>query len=876
MGAAVVTSNKQRRRGRAGLAGLLGVVLVLTSCAPPEDSTPPTQQEPLSAAEIVAGIQFPSSIDTYGVLQLSGLTSDWADKANVILHTDRGEVAIPIYADWVGDSFHTVIPYFFSDPMAGGTVELSFELDDVRGEKMPVTVAALPRADGGWLDVMDALEEWIEARSLALGTALAEIVATEPSKLDVYTLPIRLIHTYLYGENGNGLRSIPNNPALEDPALLDAMVAASDIASEIRRMAAGESPISTEELWASESQEYAAQPAFAGLSSASTTSGKQVASAASMIRPASGPSTCVRNGIEIATAQQLADGIRKMADSSKSEWGPLDVTEKALGAAFTVVGLDPGIVGKAAGLSSLVLALVQGYRARNAAAYPSLVFNMQVFDFDGAPFDEDFTDAKGSWGEVTVDAFAEGWDGSDFAVGLAQTFVSMGVGSYLGSKISDAWVEQFLLNIGLFVDEQIAGAILSLVDFSNGLTTLCEKTWTDISVRDPRWINASASRGRFEVEELPTHFEFAPKKGVQAAPFEDYIRIETDHDEFHGRTTFSRMTASVAAISISTDTEIIVKQLGGKIDVVATVHNAENPELDWFATEGEWEGEARGMSVPVGEKISTQWTRTHVAPKDETAYPYSITLEAISTTGLRESGEPRRLQQVTVRLGAIMIDAETEMMSIGSTASFTARDARTREPVDVIWYVSSGDYQVIDKGVMVFAAPSRAGTEVTITAVSVEHPDLVATAMVTLIGEQTKNSVHVQVGDWSHMYYIEGRDQHMCAVLPRNDLFTVRTQTDQSEFFELQLDEEGWEVVEFGLESDMRLYVAGVGPSAGREAAEYFGASTPIPTVDASSFMVEDHFAVGTISMLDVVADKIVTATITATCDPKNWWGVGG
>jgi len=82
--------------------------------------------------------------------------------------------------------------------------------------------------------------------------------------------------------------------------------------------------------------------------------------------------------------------------------------------------------------------------------------------------------------------------------------------------------------------------------------------------------------------------------------------------------------------------------------------------------------------------------------------------------------------------------------------------------------------------------------------------------------------------------------------------------------------------VEFGLESDMRLYVAGVGPSAGREAAEYFGASTPIPTVDASSFMVEDHFAVGTISMLDVVADKIVTATITATCDPKNWWGVGG
>lgn len=96
MGAAVVTSNKQRRRGRAGLAGLLGVVLVLTSCAPPEDSTPPTQQEPLSAAEIVAGIQFPSSIDTYGVLQLSGLTSDWADKANVILHTDRGEVAIPI------------------------------------------------------------------------------------------------------------------------------------------------------------------------------------------------------------------------------------------------------------------------------------------------------------------------------------------------------------------------------------------------------------------------------------------------------------------------------------------------------------------------------------------------------------------------------------------------------------------------------------------------------------------------------------------------------------------------------------------------------------------------------------------------------------
>ncbi|HRN28986.1 MAG TPA: hypothetical protein PK890_04720, partial [Terrimesophilobacter sp.] len=155
-----------------------------------------------------------------------------------------------------------------------------------------------------------------------------------------------------------------------------------------------------------------------------------------------------------------------------------------------------------------------------------------------------------------------------------------------------------------------------------------------------------------------------------------------------------------------------------------------------------------------------------------------------------------------------------------------------------------------------------------ISAISKENPEQTATAVVTLVGADAEDHVIVQVGSWSHTYYIPDFDRDMCKIWPENGIITVRDETDVSEYFELKLDEPGWNGVSFGLGSDMKFFVAG--EEAARLMAEGFGTTTPIPAIDPSMFAIERGFASGTVAMLDLINDRIEMVTIKANCDPDK------
>lgn len=126
----------------------------------------------------------------------------------------------------------------------------------------------------------------------------------------------------------------------------------------------------------------------------------------------------------------------------------------------------------------------------------------------------------------------------------------------------------------------------------------------------------------------------------------------------------------------------------------------------------------------------------------------------------------------------------------------------------------------------------------------------------------------VQVGEWSHTYAIPDHLSDMCSVQPEFGLLTVRDMRDDVEFFEWKFDEPGYNGVVFGVESPARFYVAGESQAeAYAEALDFFGVTTPVPAVTEAMFEVTSGSAHGSIQMLDILTDSIVSVNIHITCD---------
>lgn len=126
----------------------------------------------------------------------------------------------------------------------------------------------------------------------------------------------------------------------------------------------------------------------------------------------------------------------------------------------------------------------------------------------------------------------------------------------------------------------------------------------------------------------------------------------------------------------------------------------------------------------------------------------------------------------------------------------------------------------------------------------------------------------VQVGARSHTFQIPDHLSDMCSIEPQLGLLTVRDMRDDTEFFEWKFDEPGYNGVVFAVESPAQFYVAGESQAeAYSEALDFFGVTTPVPAVTEAMFDVKDGSAQGSIEMLDLLADSIVTVDIHITCD---------
>lgn len=96
-------------------------------------------------------------------------------------------------------------------------------------------------------------------------------------------------------------------------------------------------------------------------------------------------------------------------------------------------------------------------------------------------------------------------------------------------------------------------------------------------------------------------------------------------------------------------------------------------------------------------------------------------------------------------------------------------------------------------------------------------------------------------------------------------MIAVRDESNSAESFALELAGTDDIYIAFFSESAMRGYVAGE-PYEAEDVIEHFDVTTAIPPLSAEMFEIETDRLSGSISMLDIFNDQIVTVTINVTC----------
>ena len=628
---------------------------------------------------------------------------------------DGGDQSDFAYVQQGDDGTATLlVPMHPTGSVDGGDVVIRFTDGTSACPPVGFHIDALPAAPGEFASAVDLLQQIVDLQAHVLGSSADELRQADPTTLPERLLPMLVMQSVIdHPDNPNSLRALADGTSelTVDRDLLDRLIARvglrpalEDVLANAEGAAAGNFPAPSGALFP--------------------------AGADTMARAAGPPRRSALSSPEAASLQECLDVIATALDlsncmslSNSAAFGMDHASGKVLNDlshAVDVASVVPaGPVQAAAKASALAIFIVQTYQQALANLLPSEFVGMHV---DATPVsvlqDED---ANGGW-SATVSATSKGWK--------LDTTILQVLSQFTGGEVR--WISDYvpagvLTDLAGLIQNKVIGAIIGTTKGSD-FVQIAPQLWTGVDVTSHTWSVASIFGEAFD---QTSHTTYEPihtgTSDLHVGTKEDagqfgYRHIETDPDvtltvePVHIR--FVRDGASVSQIHVGPDETV---------HLTVVVEQALHPELLSLESPGSLSGTAL-----LGYSGDATYAFTYTAPSDLSTLPENVSVIDDAHTGsLAVSGEVPR-QVLSILPGDVEIQPRGACVEPDGETDFGAVVTGLDDPT-VEWNASLG---TIDGNGHFAAAGVPSGTDVQITAASVEDPSIADT-------------VYVHVGDCS-------------------------------------------------------------------------------------------------------------------------------
>jgi len=625
-----------------------------------------------------------------------------------------GPIPLVIYAD--DDGLYTSIGVHPATPGQGGPVELQFVAGDERSEPIAIELTPLPPAPGAFDRAVETVVAELAARAAAAGTDLDALAAAEPDQLDPDLRILKLVAGYVDDGTEHDLESLlvaPDSDLTEDGiALVDAIV------GKIDPLALVPGGVSV------------GPAGFAGGSlrsdgpSSDAAVGRVIGAAVDAARVAPmQASECMAFPLDIGTTDQLAVAMETGRSALRSNGGAVEKLVQDVNALAGKTGSVPGL-GNFVGAVQTIYATMDLWFNADAGRYPTF-FSAIEADVSVDEFSEDFIE-PGSVTSVSLTAGSTGFDAAKEFSQIASAATNAVAGSITGKAKEGVGqldgLGEASVAAGSKLRDSVSGKIIA--ELSKEYLQWCADSWTVSDAADSNWVEISPVIGRISVDQIPLQFE----------PLElgdDFLRVRARGDKFSGASISTNVPVSTKQLQVVATPETVrVKRAGDTVQITAELRYADTTTLFWDPGAGEWDD---GTALTTNEPT----TRPLKTPTSTDAYPFIVTIESLSETGLRATATDVRVDTVVVELEDLIVEPDPGRVKVREQLPFTATD-QDGNPVEVRWTATGGS---ID-GNGVYTAGDRPGTY-EVTATAVDDPSRTTTVTVEVVEAECVEGVWV-------------------------------------------------------------------------------------------------------------------------------------
>jgi hypothetical protein len=624
-------------------------------------------------------------------------------------------VQFPLYLD--DEGLYTTIGLHPVTPGNGGLIELQFVEGDERGPGMPIELVGLPAAPGAWDRAVELMTAELEARAVAGGSSLDQLQAADFADLDAELVIVKLVAGFVDDGSDEDLESLPTRAGFEldddMAALLDAVIAKIDPLSIIP------------------GERLTGPVGFAGRPTApSLAVGRPVTTGRAVPAQAGG---CMQYPLDISSGAELSAALETGIGAKRVPGGPLDKLTKDVASLAGTAGntQDAATVGSGIGdlpgISNLIGAVDTMYstadlwQAADAGRYPTMLTSLSA-EASITEFNEDFTQ-DGAISNITVVAASTGFDGAEALSKISTSAVNAILGSLTGA-IGSGTASRFETRVTKSAEkarDSVHGKAIK--DALAGNATWCPQTWS-VPLKSPAYYDMRSLRNLISVDEGSATYR-------PLAVGDDFVQITAQRDQFSGQSAFTDVAVSTKQIQVLTlPSQVTVKDPGEIVMITTDLFYADTTTLFWDSGPGEWND---GRLQPTNEPE----TRPLKTPTATSAYPFTVKIASMSTTGLRATATDERSDTVEIKLQELFVTPDPGRVAVERQLSFEARD-RDGKPVAVRWEATGGS---IDSN-GVYTAGKTPG-RYTVTATGIDNPDLTATVTVTVV------ELDCLVGSWT-------------------------------------------------------------------------------------------------------------------------------
>lgn len=599
-----------------------------------------------------------------------------------------------------------LVPLHPTGAVDGGDVSIRITDGTNACPAVSLHIDALPAAPGEFAAVVDLVQQLIALQAGLVGTSVADLQQADAATLPEYLFPLAIVQSVVDApDNPNSLRAIAEGTAPFD---------------------AGMDLTALDRLMARTGLRAALETALANATAAAGVSvgGMQPGGAAGKSLT---PSTAVVDRLDclanpIQTAQVLSDCMNLAFSAAFDLQGVGNKVLNDISFTMGVAGLVPfPPLQAASAVSGLVIWAYQKVQEGTASLLPSKFVNLKVVP-DPTSFQQD-EDATGAW-TAEVTATSKGWSLDQVAL---ETLLQIA-----GAKGAyDSWLQRYLPSD---VIESVVGLVETTftqkaIDQSGGtgFLKIAPELFGPVSITDDPWSESLIYGGAvealagvhngYEPVKLGTanlHVGTPQGKGLFG---NEYIETKVD-PVLEVQPIFLTFLRDGTPVG-----EIIVKG-GDEVHLQVQVDDAKYPGRVALAASNQLAGSA-SMSYDGGDTYSL----TYKAPADISKLPDILTVEDTAHTGSLATSNETPRASLAIKGGDVTIIPGGACIELGDTMTFTADVQGTTDPT-VQWHASLGSITTGGK----YTAPSDVtpGTQVQISATSVEQPQLSDTITVTV------------------------------------------------------------------------------------------------------------------------------------------------